>query len=59
MLRGTHDWNRFIELKRLHALLKESGLKVLKTQSVAFDPLTWDWQLSGDTDVNYVVVAGR
>lgn len=57
--RGTHDWSRFIEPRRLHALLKDSGLKVLKTQGVAFDPLTWDWRLSNDTDVNYMVVAGR
>jgi len=57
--KGTHDWNRFIEPKRLYAALKESGLKVLKTQGVAFDPLTWDWRLSPDTDVNYMVVAER
>lgn len=56
---GTHDWNRFVEPKRLHAILKKSGLKALKTQGVSFDPLTWDWRLSSDTDVNYMVVAGR
>ena len=56
---GTHDWNRFVAPKRLHALLKDSGLTVLKTQGVAFDPLTWDWRLSPDTDVNYMVVAER
>jgi 2-polyprenyl-6-hydroxyphenyl methylase/3-demethylubiquinone-9 3-methyltransferase len=57
--KGTHDWNRFVEPKRLRALLEESGLKVLKTQGVAFDPLTWGWRLSGDTDVNYMMVAER
>jgi 2-polyprenyl-6-hydroxyphenyl methylase/3-demethylubiquinone-9 3-methyltransferase len=57
--RGTHDWNKFVEPARLRAMLEEAGLNVLKTQGVAFDPLTWDWRLSGDTDVNYVVVAGR
>jgi 2-polyprenyl-6-hydroxyphenyl methylase/3-demethylubiquinone-9 3-methyltransferase len=57
--RGTHDWNKFVEPDRLRAMLEESGLNVLKTQGVAFDPLTWDWRLSGDTDVNYMVVAGR
>lgn len=56
---GTHDWNRFVEPERLRALLEESGLKVLKTQGVAFDPIAWDWQLSSDTDVNYMVVAER
>jgi 2-polyprenyl-6-hydroxyphenyl methylase / 3-demethylubiquinone-9 3-methyltransferase len=56
---GTHDWNRFIAPHRLHAMLEESGLKVLKTQGVSFDPLAWDWRLSNDTDVNYMVVAGK
>jgi 2-polyprenyl-6-hydroxyphenyl methylase/3-demethylubiquinone-9 3-methyltransferase len=40
-------------------MLEDSGLKVLKTQGIAFDPLGWDWRLSNDTDVNYMVVAER
>jgi len=55
---GTHDWSRFVEPERLRAILDESGLKVLKTQGVSFDPLNWNWRLSADTDVNYMVVAG-
>jgi len=57
--RGTHDWNRFIPPAELKASLEESGLTVLKTQGVSFDPLAWDWHLSADVDVNYMVVAGR
>jgi 2-polyprenyl-6-hydroxyphenyl methylase/3-demethylubiquinone-9 3-methyltransferase len=57
--RGTHDWNRFVEPKRLQAMLRDAGLTVLKTQGVSFDPLGWDWRLSSDTDVNYMVVAER
>lgn len=57
--KGTHDWNRFVPPAQLHALLQDTGLKPLKTQGVAFDPLTWDWRLSRDTDVNYMVVAER
>jgi 2-polyprenyl-3-methyl-5-hydroxy-6-metoxy-1,4-benzoquinol methylase len=40
-------------------MLEDSGLKILKTQGVSFDPLGWDWRLSADTDVNYMVVAER
>jgi 2-polyprenyl-6-hydroxyphenyl methylase / 3-demethylubiquinone-9 3-methyltransferase len=57
--RGTHDWERFVPPDKLRVMLEENGLKVLKTQGVAFDPLNWDWKLSGDTDVNYMVVAGK
>jgi 2-polyprenyl-6-hydroxyphenyl methylase/3-demethylubiquinone-9 3-methyltransferase len=57
--RGTHDWNRFIPPADLKASLEESGLTILKTQGVSFDPLGWDWKLSNDVDVNYMVVAKR
>jgi 2-polyprenyl-6-hydroxyphenyl methylase/3-demethylubiquinone-9 3-methyltransferase len=57
--RGTHDWNRFIPPKELKASLEEAGLSIMKTQGVSFDPLGWDWKLSSDVDVNYMVVARR
>jgi 2-polyprenyl-6-hydroxyphenyl methylase/3-demethylubiquinone-9 3-methyltransferase len=56
---GTHDWNRFIAPADLRRMLEESGLNPLKTQGVQFDPLIWDWRLSSDVDVNYMVVASR
>ena len=56
---GTHDWNRFIAPRDLCASLTDAGLGVLKVQGVTFDPLAWTWKLSADTDVNYMVVAGR
>lgn len=54
---GTHDWNRFIVPAALRVLLEGAGLKVRQVQGIAFDPLTWRWQLSQDTAVNYVIVA--
>jgi 2-polyprenyl-6-hydroxyphenyl methylase/3-demethylubiquinone-9 3-methyltransferase len=57
--RGTHDWNRFIPPMELKKSLQESGLTILKTQGVSFDPLVWDWKLSSDVDVNYMIVARR
>ena len=56
---GTHDWSRFVEPARLAAMLRETGLKVVKMQGVSFDPLNWAWKLSADTDVNYMVVAEK
>jgi 2-polyprenyl-6-hydroxyphenyl methylase / 3-demethylubiquinone-9 3-methyltransferase len=57
--RGTHDWNRFLLPSELQKMLEDAGLNILKLQGVAFDPLGWDWKLSGDTDVNYMVVASK
>ena len=56
---GTHDWNRFVDPAELRRLLEGAGLNPLKTQGVAFDPLSWDWRLSSDVDVNYMIVASR
>jgi 2-polyprenyl-6-hydroxyphenyl methylase/3-demethylubiquinone-9 3-methyltransferase len=57
--RGTHDWNRFIPPTELRASLEDTGLIVMKTQGVSFDPLGWDWRLSSDVDVNYMLVCKR
>ena len=56
---GTHDWNRFITPAELQHDLEAAGLDVENIQGVRFDPLRWDWQLARDTDVNYMIVAGR
>ena len=57
--RGTHDWNRFIAPGTLRVRLEESGLTILKKQGVSFDPFAWDWKLSKDVDVNYMIVAAK
>jgi 2-polyprenyl-6-hydroxyphenyl methylase/3-demethylubiquinone-9 3-methyltransferase len=57
--RGTHDWDRFIPPAELHAELQQSGLTIMKTQGVSFDPLNWDWKLSADVGVNYMMVAAK
>jgi len=54
---GTHDWNRFVTPAELQRHLEGAGLSVSRVQGVEFDPLRWEWRLSSDTDVNYMVVA--
>ena len=56
---GTHDWNRFVAPDDLRRMLEEAGLNPMKTQGVEFDPLSWDWRLSDDVSVNYMIVASR
>jgi len=57
--RGTHDWSRFVEPKRLDSMLSNVGLRLRMTQGMSFDPISWDWRLSADTDVNYITVAEK
>ena len=56
---GTHDWNKFVRPDELERLLEDAGLTVRRVQGVAFDPLRWEWRLSSDRDVNYMVVAEK
>jgi len=56
---GTHDWNRFVTPEELRSHLERAGLVDTRLQGVAFDPLRWEWRLSADTDVNYMVMAER
>jgi 2-polyprenyl-6-hydroxyphenyl methylase/3-demethylubiquinone-9 3-methyltransferase len=56
---GTHDWNRFIPPAQLQKMLEETGLTILKTQGVFFNLVGWEWRLSPDVDVNYMIVATR
>jgi 2-polyprenyl-6-hydroxyphenyl methylase/3-demethylubiquinone-9 3-methyltransferase len=55
--RGTHDWNRFVRPDDLQRALEAADLSVTRVQGVAFNPVQWEWHLSGDSDVNYMVVA--
>ena len=54
--RGTHDWSRFLTAPELTALLENSGLAVIETRGLSFDPRT-GFRLSNDTMMDYLVAA--
>jgi 2-polyprenyl-6-hydroxyphenyl methylase / 3-demethylubiquinone-9 3-methyltransferase len=54
---GTHDWNKFLPPAQLRSTLARCGLEICKTQGVSFDPFSWGWRLTRDTNVNYMIVA--
>ncbi|MGH6887752.1 MAG: bifunctional 2-polyprenyl-6-hydroxyphenol methylase/3-demethylubiquinol 3-O-methyltransferase UbiG [Rhizomicrobium sp.] len=56
---GTHDWRKFVSPGALSIEIEGCGLEVFAVQGVAFDPLAWDWRLSADTDVNYMLAARK
>jgi 2-polyprenyl-6-hydroxyphenyl methylase / 3-demethylubiquinone-9 3-methyltransferase len=57
--RGTHSWEKFIIPQDLSQKLKEFGLGNQALTGLRFTPLSGDWCLSSDTDVNYFLWAGR
>jgi len=57
--RGTHDWSKFLDPEDVRTPLQGAGMEINETIGVAFQPITGQWKLSGDTSVNYMVVARR
>ncbi len=57
--RGTHDWNKFIRPMELDAALARAGLNGRSETGVMYNPLLNEWKQSGDTDVNYMLVAEK
>lgn len=56
---GTHSWDRFVTPEDLKAAMTAAGLEEVDERGMIFNPLAGDWQLSGDTDVNYFATAAR
>lgn len=57
--RGTHRWDRFVTPEELSAHLKAADFTIRATEGLAYDPLRDRWQLTTDTDVNYMIAAAR
>lgn len=57
--RGTHDWSKFIKPMELDTALSRNGLSGRSETGVIFNPLQGQWQVSTDTDVNYMLVAEK
>lgn len=54
--RGTHDFAKFITPDELTTMVRDSGLKVIDVEGIAFSPLK-GLHLSDDTNLNYLVAA--
>ena len=57
--RGTHKWRQFRTPDEVATPLRLAGLKVADRTGMVFDPLRRTWNLSRDTDVNYLLAAKR
>jgi len=57
--RGTHDWRRFLRPAEISAMLMANGLTTTEVTGVSFNPLARRWRLSGDTGVNYMLLATK
>ena len=51
---GTHDWNKFVEPKKLIDINKGNNLDLIKVDGVSFNILKNEWIISKDESVNYI-----
>jgi len=57
--RGTHQWDRFVTPAELESALTRAGLRIGGETGVIYNPLTDQWRLSSDMDVNYMLTAEK
>jgi 2-polyprenyl-6-hydroxyphenyl methylase / 3-demethylubiquinone-9 3-methyltransferase len=57
--RGTHRWEKFVTPNELEIAIEQGGLNVIEETGVVYNLFADRWQLSADTDVNYMVVAEK
>jgi 2-polyprenyl-6-hydroxyphenyl methylase/3-demethylubiquinone-9 3-methyltransferase len=54
---GTHQWQRFVTPEELRAALRAAGLTPTDTTGLVYNPLSDEFSLSRNTDVNYFAAA--
>jgi 2-polyprenyl-6-hydroxyphenyl methylase / 3-demethylubiquinone-9 3-methyltransferase len=57
--RGTHQWDKFVTPTELEIAFENGGLRVIGERGVIYNPFADRWQLSSDTDVNYMLLAEK
>jgi 2-polyprenyl-6-hydroxyphenyl methylase/3-demethylubiquinone-9 3-methyltransferase len=56
---GTHKWERFVSPADLTRHLTAAGLDVTGIRGLVYSPLSDQWILGADTDVNYLAAAAK
>jgi 2-polyprenyl-6-hydroxyphenyl methylase / 3-demethylubiquinone-9 3-methyltransferase len=57
--RGTHQFEKLVRPEELEKPVLESGMQIVERKGVFFNPIMNQWNLSKDTDVNYMVLTTR
>jgi len=57
--RGTHDYSRFIKPSELAQSCRNTGLNLIDLTGMTYNPLSQEYSLGKNTDVNYMVACRR
>ncbi len=52
--RGTHDYRKFIRPSEMERWSRNAGLQLQKLSGMTYNPLTCEYRLGNDVDVNYL-----
>jgi len=55
--KGTHEWKKFIRPAEMSDYLRQAGLDVSELTGMSYNPLTKEYKLGRDVDVNYLMHA--
>ena len=56
---GSHRWDKLVTPNELEIAMERGGLRVTGEQGVIYNLFRDEWQISSDTDVNYMLTAER
>jgi 2-polyprenyl-6-hydroxyphenyl methylase / 3-demethylubiquinone-9 3-methyltransferase len=57
--KGTHSYDKLVRPEEIRHPLEQGGLEIVETTGVFYNPIADEWRMSGDTDVNYMMLATR
>ena len=57
--RGTHSWDKFVTPDELEIAMELGGLRTTDERGVIYNLLADRWELSADSDVNYMVLGEK
>lgn len=57
--KGTHDFERFIKPSELAHFARDANLEVLDVSGMSYNPLTQQYKLNKDVDVNYLMACRK
>ena len=57
--KGTHEYKKFIKPSELAACIRRAGLDVVESVGMTYNPLTRQYRLGNDVDVNYLIHARK
>src|SRR3984893_4548736 len=57
--RGTHQWDKFVTPNELEIAMTQADLRIRGETGVIYNPLSDQWRLSSDMDVNYMLTAEK